>query len=458
MCFISKYKVNQVILFRRLSRELTMTILEMNVKKIVLSQQYEKAMLCAVFLYALLSIPYAGVGKAFSLVFTLGSLPLLYVYKERIFKEPMVILLGAAIVTQVLSWCNAYISLPNIVASGPHIDRLAKLFLFVFVAYWLKGSQKNTYILWGLFLVGFTIGCFVHADFFQQLQAGLGGQRVDFGIKNAQYTTMFSGLGVLLCSHFLWVLYNQGNYTLSRYSLMMLCCASLILFLVITVISQSRMVWLALVAVLFVAPIAYQKFSVKKQWKKVAIGYVAILLLGGLLSQVNVIKHRTVGTESGTFSHIIAGDFDNIPMTSIGIRVNTWLEATKWIKERPILGGDSNAIKFVIENSDRFSEQLKSQFKHLHNFHIETLVAYGFLGLVIIYSVYIWLFKSLLIASYKDKNINPFLPLTILFIIYWFVVNGFETFNSRTYGVLAHNIMCGGIYTFYFYHYLTKKE
>ena len=423
---------------------------------------YKKTMLIAVFFYALCLIPFPSIAKVVYSAFILGSLPLFYIHRNKVFKDPVILILILAIAIQILSWLNSIFYYPGFASGAPKIDRLAKLFSFFLLAYWLKGSSKNVYILWGCLILGFFFGSIIHTpDFFMEITNGYAGRRVDFGIKNSQFTSMFSGIAFLITLFFMRQLYKSklflhSSNTLKVLSLSLLITVSFItVFLLIT--SQSRQVWLAIFITATLAPLFYLLSFKKSSKKTVFIGYLILSLSVLLVSQSDVIQQRSSG-ESGTFSSILSGDFDNIPMTSIGIRVNSWIEAASWVKKHPIIGTDSSSIAEVIQQSDKFSENLKGHFGHLHNYHIETLVAYGVIGLLIVYSLYYWVIRSLLISSRKNSNIEAFLFFSLVFVTFWFVVNFFETFNARRYGVYAQNIMLAGFYTFYLTDSLNREE
>jgi hypothetical protein len=433
------------------------------IEKAIKSNIYEKAMLFLVFVHCFTFIPFDYIGKATQLLFILGSLPILVTERKRIFKEFAITLLFLAIVSQILSWINSYVYLPEIANELPRIDRLTKLFSFIFIAYWLKGSVKNIYISWWLLVSGFIFTCFFQADFINELSQATKGIRVDFSIKNAQFTSMLSGLTLLISSFTLIEIIRKKppfevlkNH--NRYIVIALTFLVMLISLALTLISQSRQVWLALLFVAFTIPMIalLVKNSIRKKY--VILFYFVITSSILSLGNVDIVKNR-LSLESKTVASLISGDWDNIPMTSIGIRVNSWIESTRWIKEHPIIGSDANAIKQVLTQSDKFSDILKEKFGHLHNYHIETLVAYGLLGLTIVYLLYYWVLRTLYDYNkvHSNKDYSDLVIFNITFVVFWFIINNFETFNGRSLGVYTHNIMLGGFYTFYLTEYLNKK-
>jgi O-antigen ligase len=147
-----------------------------------------------------------------------------------------------------------------------------------------------------------------------------------------------------------------------------------------------------------------------------------------------------------------------IKMSSIGIRLNSWLDAKDWIVKHPLIGLDSEAISEVIQQSTRFSSDLKKEYGHLHNFFIETLVAYGFVGLFLIFAMYYFIIKSVQDSDLSESEKKYYLLSSICFLTYWIVINNFETFNSRVIGVSTHNIIFASFYTFHITKFLKRNS
>ena len=433
----------------------------MTIKNIIEHKNYASFMFFLVLLYALLLIPNEDIAKKIQVIYILGCFPAFFYYRHSIFKDPIFKLLGIAIVVSVLSWINSMIYLPDIANSTPKIDRLGKLFGFIFIAYWLKGSLCKVYLLWGAFVFGFVIGCFLYPDFFNQVNRAIAGARVDFGVKNAQFTAMFSAVSILIVVFI-------GSEVLSNRSPMItmskknkiffsIIAFSLLIFLsFIVIITQARQVWLAIFIIVMLFPLFYAWVYKRSTKKLMFISYVLIGVFFIGLSQTNIIQKRVL-SETSVLQKIFSGDLKHIPMTSIGIRFNSWMVAVDWIGERPLLGSGPAAIPEVIKQSNLFTGGLK-RFGHLHNYHLEVLVAYGIFGLVFIYVLYYWLVRSLFITQRLHPEIAGFTLFSLMFVVFWACINSFESFNGRTFGVYTHNIMFAGFYTFYLTSQMREKK
>ncbi|MZI96048.1 hypothetical protein F9817_22950 [Vibrio sp. CAIM 722] len=411
-------------------------------------------MLALLLLTTLITVGFEDAGRVLNTVFMVLSIPLLWLKRHRLYKDPMVKLLGAVLIIQVMSWLNGLHYHPDFVKDSPSLDRLSKLFSFIFVAYWLKGSPKAVKWLMVIFTLGVAIGALVAPDFQQQLARAMVGQRADFSIKNAQFTAMFAGVGMLICALCLyWSIKSQHLKVLK--SVLSILGFSILTWLFI--VSQARQAWLGMAAALAILPIALAVVNPHYRGKKLLGFYLIIAIMGGLFSTSSIVEKR-LNKENSVMETILRGDWQHIPMTSVGIRFNSWIDASKWISAHPILGNSDEAIKQVIKQSDKFSEELKERFGHLHNFHIETLVAYGIVGLIAIYSLYYWWVRSIFLAMKEKPELKSFTVFALIYLTFWLVINCFETFSSRTYGVYTHTIIFGCIYTFYLTSSLERSE
>ncbi|EAQ65684.1 O-antigen ligase [Marinomonas sp. MED121] len=432
--------------------------MQLNLLKIYESVFFEKVMFFLIVIYSFFYISSPDLIKDFYNVFLLFSLPVVFL-KFNFFKvDRMFWFLSSVVLIQTLSWGSSIYYFSGIENDIPKIDRLAKLFGFVFIAYWLKGSNARVILVFSSCVLGFLYSIFLSEDFISQLSLSMQSYRVDFGIKNAQFTSMFSGVFLLIALFFLLLPYEKAWYKKIVITLIILTLISILVWILI--ISQSRQVWLSIFIVLILYPLIYR--LIHKGGVKIYLSYFFILIFLGGVSQTTTIKKRlieqTFENESSLLVSIINGDLNEIKSEGNGIRINSWIESIAWVKSHPLIGSGPNAIKEVIKQSDKFTEQQKVKFRHLHSFHIEILVAYGILGSLVIYGMYYWLIRSLVLAHRENPELKMFTVLAVCFLIFWIIINFFESFSSRSYGVYVHNIMFGCLYTFYFAQQRKKIE
>lgn len=427
-------------------------------KNLVQNQYYQKLMFLVILGYTFTYIPFEPIGHTFRTILILGTVIAFISEGKAILKDPIFLFLFFSLIIPILSWINASNVIPDVVSSAPKLDRLARILTFFFVAYWLKASLRRIYSVWVIFILGFFLACILSPHFTNEINNAISGIRVDFGIKNAQFTSMISGTIILISLFSFPQTYNSSLSSRLKQALYILFLCSLCIATFITIASQSRQVWLALIITIVSLPLFYTLIFGKIKYLIPA--YLSMIIIVIIASQSTLITSRLMA-ESSTINAIINGN--TIPMSSIGIRVNSWIEASYWIKNNPMLGASSEAIGQVIQQSKMFNSSLKANFGHLHNYYIEVLVAYGLIGFSFVVSLYYWVLRSMFIYRSKNQNlttdtINYNIIYSSCLIMYWFIVNCFETYNSRSFGVFVQTLIFASIYTFYLHDSLKERH
>lgn len=400
------------------------------------SQRYSLFMFAVCILYTLTALPRLGISDLLKNMIIFGSLPYLY-FNFNSFDKKIFWLILFAMLIQVISWVNSAVSIPEIAKSRPNLNPLSSIFLFVLVSIWINKEKWRRQLLFLTLILSFIFTAIYDSILNNTISLGLSGERIDFGMHNSQFTSMLSAVIIMLSTYLLYEWKKQStqkSYTIACFFFFAIIVLSGFSLLA----SQSRQVWLALVFVVAISPTVI--FS-KSDLTKVILIYLVVVLSLYALLQVDTISQR-VFKESNVLTLLFNGEFDNIPMTSIGIRVNSWVEATKWIIDRPILGSDFNAIPYVIRTSDLFIQAGLTGFGHLHNTYLEVLVSYGIFGIIFYFVFY----KEILLNIYDNHNKKE-ITLAITFLIFWAIINMFESFNHKGLGLYAHTIVLGGLYT-----------
>ncbi|WP_081711977.1 O-antigen ligase family protein [Halomonas sp. PBN3] len=408
--------------------------------------------LLALWLYALLDIALPSIGSAAAnLVAVLGLIAVLIHGGSLRSSGPLWLLLSALLVESI-SWGMGYWHHPQWVADNPELDRLAKLFIFISVAWWLGGSTRHTLLVWLLALVGLLITPFSLGNGIQEWVDGFQGQRVGFGVRNLQHGSMLFGVAFLgLVCFAKRIVCRAGRLSSWRFviwlSVLIVCAVSL-------VIGQTRAVWLALLCALPVAGALWFFINVSRGrfryvgGKRLAlVGVAAVLVVTTLILTFQDTLMKRVYTESGVVTELMSGDIDNVPYSSIGIRIHSWRAAFEWIAERPVFGWGSKGRSLVMEQTPWLPQDIKDQFGHLHNFMIEIWVAYGLLGVLLILTLMFWVGRGSWLAWRGGVMPSDIALFGTAFFIYWVVVNQFESYNSFWTGVYVHNLIVGGLVT-----------
>ncbi len=415
---------------------------KLKIKSFFLSNQYDSLMFSICIAYSLTAIPLLEINELFKNIIILGSIPIL-IFKlmqtDTRDSNNIFWLFIASFIVQILSWLNSLDAIPEYAKSHPEIKHLSSLFLFIFIAFWINNDKKRTILLYSSLILGYIATALYDNATTGSFLIALKGGRVDYGMHNAQFTSMLSVVVIMLT---LYIINIISFRTRVKKTLAYLLSGIIISFAIFSLLaSQSRQVWLASAILALCIPLfSYKKLNIRKT----LLAYLIIFTAGVTLFQLNIIEQR-VTQESNVLTKLIDGDLDNIPMTSIGIRVNSWIEASKWIKENPILGTDRVSVPLVLKLSEKFSNhRYLEKFGHLHNFYVETLVSYGVVGLLFIIFFYQEVVKNIT----KNHNNSSELLLLLSFLIFWAIINLFESYNTKTLGIYAQTILLGGLFQY----------
>ncbi|MCL7939239.1 O-antigen ligase family protein [Halomonas sp. ATCH28] len=407
----------------------------------------------ALALYAGFGILWPSAGSLAETLCALLGLGMVLVYGSGLRSSGPMWLLLAALLVQTLSWALGAWHHPEWVGDNPKLDRLAKLFIFIAVAWWLGGSTRNTLLVWSLALLGYLVASFTHGDGLQEWLAGLQGQRVGFGIRNLQHGSMLFGVALLGLVVFTTRFGRVGGRWVPwRITISLLLIG---LCLVGIAIGQTRAVWLAVTLALTSAGALWLGWTL--MCSRVSAAHPArpvMLTAGGLLVVVIVLGMVFQGTlterlshESSVVADITQGEFDSVPYTSIGIRIHSWRAALEWIAERPLVGWGSEGRSLVMDHTSWLPVEVKERFGHLHNYLLEVWVAYGLLGVLVVFALAVWIGRGTWLAWRGGVMPNDVALFGAAFFVYWMVVNQFESYNSFGTGVYVHNLVVGGLVT-----------
>ena len=406
----------------------------------------------SLFLYGTFKILWPSLGKASEgVAAALGIITLLVLGRGVRSSFPIWLLL-AAVVVQLLSWVLGNMHHPEWMTSNPKIDRLGKLFLFISFAWWLGGSTRKTLYLWSFAAVGFILATFTQGQGLQEWISGLQGERIDFNIRNAQHTAMFFGVVFLgLISFSFRIIIKEKKFIGWRFALWL---SFTVLCLVGLIVTQTRAIWLALSSAFFILGIVWLLFYCFQQREKKAIPLklcISVVLVVVIASSAafyfkDVVIKR-LNHESDVISLILKGDLEHVPYTSVGTRIQTWRAAGEWISERPLIGWGDKGRSLVIKQTEWLPESVRNKFGHLHNYFLEVLVAYGFLGLGVIATLAVWVGHGTFQAWRGGVMPGDMAFFGAAFFIYWMIINQFESYNSFGTGVYVHNIILAGLVT-----------
>lgn len=284
------------------------------------------------------------------------------------------------------------------------------------------------------------------------------GTRVEFGFRNAQHAGIFFGTGLLGIS-FLGHRILRANVGIARVLWALVVCAFTAVMIYGIIVTQVRAVWIALILA-FLTGITVYMFTTNIDsliaWFKNIKHAVLVMLvisclavLGSTLEIQERIQQR-IEQESISIQTVEeAARFEEKQVTSSGIRIALWAASLQWIEEKPLLGWGSHSVAQLIRLDSRFNAEFKHEFGHLHNSVLEILVAVGTIGLFSIGGVVVLLAISVLKtwrAGFMPKDVFLF---AWAFLIFWVIVNCFESYINYSTGFYLNSIVAGFLYAFY---------
>lgn len=381
----------------------------------------------------------------------LYTLPFFYILivNFRWLKTDRIIqLFGLAIVLPILFHGINYLRDPVLAAELESLDNLVKLFFFVPIAWWLGGNFRAIVIFLLLAFAGLITAMAVNSDLTQQWSLIKQGIRVDYGILNAQHGAQFFGIaviGFLTLGTYCWHIKNTRAKLAIATALIVGALFSV--FVVLT--TQTRA---ALLALALCGAVAYLIYTIKllrkpTHWVSkasiLAIPVVAILITLPFIDSVT----KRIQQEQPTINALVSGDWDNIPASSLGIRVNTSIVALEWIAERPLIGWGGDVNGYAISNSDRLTDAIKNEFGHFHNSLIEFTIAYGVFGLLVVITLYVTLAMQAYLLTRNSPANSAIALFTLHTLLFFAVINQFESYLFFYSGVFANSVAMAPIYS-----------
>ncbi|WP_158681580.1 O-antigen ligase family protein [Microbulbifer pacificus] len=355
----------------------------------------------------------------------------------------------AAIGVSLISWIASWILHPQWAESSFKVHRLTNWFAMIPVAVLLGGQARNTYLLWGLAVAGLLLSPWISGGGLAEWQRGLAGNRVDFGLHNAQHTAMLFGTAALgLLAFAPQILRKRRGCWLYR-TVWVLALATSITAVILT---QTRGVWggmlMALAVTLCAAAVALHKhFRNRRRYITAAVITVCgVAVLAGYLSVGDIVDHR-LDDEQKTFALLEQGDLDKIPYTSVGVRLHTWAEALDWIAQRPLVGWGGNGRSLIFDHSTTLPDEIKRNFGHLHNSYLDLVVNFGLLGLLLLAALVYWLLNRCLRFYRAGLLSGSNLVFALSFAVFFGIINLFESYLFYESGRLALALVGGGLLT-----------
>ncbi|TVU75403.1 O-antigen ligase family protein [Vibrio tasmaniensis] len=431
--------------------------------------------LLSIFGYFMFKTSYRYVGDFFQTIIYLGTLFALYSQRVNILKLRVVQLFIASIIIQIISWYNLHKLDPEYI-NELSLTWLGYLFIFIAIAYWLKGDNNKINITLVSFSIGAVLTCLLHSkDIHSDYSKIINGVRVNYDFMNANHSAALLATSLIIVT-----------YIVSKIKISIGKLAPLLILTTITIFllmgTQSRSAYVALTI-----PLSILFYSSLKNSKE-NLAFTFIIILGVLFSFIYSSLPR-VSSEAKVFQEeyelsiekttrenenlieiksqpkeVIAipssiknitirekmvqtlDDFsDNIPYTSVGIRVHFWNDTIKQFLFNPVLGLGNNANTYILEHSNHSEMYEKYKIRHLHSSYLELIASYGLIGVGLIFYLYFHIFNIV-----KKKGNQEMLIFAACLYSFLIVLNFFESYLFVKSGVLIHTLVLGVLYSYNF--------
>jgi O-antigen ligase len=412
-----------------------------------------------VLVYAFAWLPFLGVSRVAESLFTILFIGAVFTpHGRKIRQDPLFWLMLVFLAYLILTGFWLSLDLPEGIESRIKAKRYYyKAFALFMVSFWIGARKNGGWILLAAFIAGvlFYLASTTPAS---EWIAGWNGQRVDFGILNAQHTGLIFGTMLLCLLFFSPRLFTATPLVLKPVFVMILILlAGLALFGVL--VTKVRAVWLGLGAALMTLAVLssfllFFNHALRSSWSKfVFISFLltSLTLIAGLcvFDMEERIFPRLL-EERSEIAHVIEHQTSKgIGMSSVGVRIASWEAAIDWIGERPWLGWGPGTAGHLINRSPRFSDEFKGSFGHLHNSYLETLLSFGLIGTSILGALVVWVGIATVLAFRRGWMPVDVFIFAWVFFAFWMVVNIFESYIIFRTGFYHHSIIGGFIYGFY---------
>jgi O-antigen ligase len=391
----------------------------------------------AVLLYAFLAVSAPKIAEIFLYVLILCSIGFFISVPSGVRRSAIFVLLFLAICVPLASWALSLWTHPELAEQSPKVNRVTNWMLPIVVAFALGGRTRNTLLVWGAALLGLLVSVGTGGGL-ATLLAGLSGQRVDFGLHNAQHTAMYFGVAFLGLVCFLpRLLAGQAP----RWLVIPIWLALAAFAAAVVFISQTRAIWLGLALSLVLVAGMFAYSLPQRRW----LVPISIIVIAGVLFLIGRSERveQRINEEINTFAQAFRGQMENVPFDSAGVRLHSWREAANWIEQRPLLGWGGGGRGLVIERATSFPDHLR-QFRHLHSSYLDTLVNYGACGLILLLALWGWLAASAVAAYRRGALPADMLQFLLIFMFFWATINLFESYVYFSSGTFVFALVAGG--------------
>jgi O-antigen ligase len=297
-------------------------------------------------------------------------------------RDPMMVLFAVSLVYLSARTLWGVLEWPETVHKqvGESLD-WSKLWVFVLVAWWLRGEVRGILQVLGLALIGLLVSTASNLNS-QKLGDVLAGLRphLEFPALGFGLYTATAVLGLLLFATRIWGTTQRPG----RFAARVAAWVAVLVVLVQGVItSQSRATWIAVLVVfpplLVLRTLPWLRAPGKGHGPRTGwpVALAGLVILGLVGANLGPIKHRLL-QERSSIHAVFSGRWQQLPpQDSVSYRAHLYqLGLDRW-RERPFFGWGPGSAARLIQQSDIPAMR---QFKEFHNTYLDVLVRMGLFG------------------------------------------------------------------------------
>ncbi|MDE8604182.1 O-antigen ligase family protein [Marinomonas sp. RSW2] len=367
----------------------------------------------------------------------------LYKYGSQVNSHILLRFVWIAVIFQFIAWGLSLYVTPEWAEDTPQLDKVTRWFIFIPFAWWVTQRKNSIWLVWSSAALGILVSPWVTGDGIPEFIRGLNGERVFFGLRQAQHTSLFFGVILIGLMCFARPIFQKNKWLIIPLIITFSYC------LLIIYINSSRQAWLSLLLTIFLVATYFtlKRFNRAQPKKKIITGtlfFIGLFSVSILLTSSDTMVKRVM-KEKSALNAIATLNFDDVPYSSFGIRLHSWIAATDFIAEKPLFGWGDNGKSLVMKHTEWLPDNIRNNFGHLHNTYIELLVNYGIVGLVFYLSIWVYIGKRLYkqIKTGKiEKEIGYFFT---SFLIFWSIMNCFEAYQNFWTGSFFFIVFMTGI-------------
>ena len=354
-------------------------------------------------------------------------------------------LLLLSILIPVLTWLWSLFSVSEFQADYPKkFEYFPKLFIFILIAYFLRHSTIFILLFGGAFIAGLIVSPLVSGYGYERVVDHIiNGQRVTLGTINIISVSASFAIALI----FSLAVLLPRVYALKRYKVLAISLLAILVSIltVIIITTETRGVFVGLAACIVVA-------AIHLIWRTKSIIYSVIPLLvivisAGLYLSTNDKLVSRFEKSIAAVDVLLTSGLSAVPETSSGLRIHMWAAGLSAFIDSPVLGHGGHAAKEIVRSASHISERNKG-FQHLHNSYVDLLARFGVVGLLW-YLTLLYFVKRSAARAYRSGIMSRDLYYFInYFLLFWLVINAFESFIVLTRGTMMFTIAVAMIYAF----------